>query len=71
MIARYAIYEMSPAASSAPNHGGGDEGRSAYKTPSGEEMAPASTGARTGAANFPRSSAAHNERSELARHKIK
>ena len=33
---------------------------SAYSMPSGEEMAPASTGARTGAANSPRSSAARN-----------
>ena len=51
---------LSPAAASAPHHGCGDRGPSACFTPSGEEMAPASKGDRTGAANSPRSSAARN-----------
>ena len=51
---------LSPAASSAPNYGGGDEGRSGNSTPSGEETAPTNTGANAGAENSPRNSAAKN-----------
>ena len=51
---------MSPGASSAPNYGGGDGGRSAYSTPSGNEMAPTYTSAKAGAENSLRSSAAKN-----------
>ena len=42
-----------------PGHGIDDDG-TAFSMPSGKEMAPASTGAKTGAANSPRSSAAKN-----------
>ena len=51
---------LSPAASSVPNHGGGNVGRSAYSTPSGKEMAHTKKGAKVGAENSPRSSAAKN-----------
>ena len=51
-------HSLSPAGSLAPNQGGGDGGRRAYWTPSGDKRAPASTGARTGAENSLRSTSA-------------
>ena len=51
---------LSPAASSVPNHGGGNVGRSAYSTPSGKEMAHTKKGAKVGAENSLRSSAERN-----------
>ena len=51
---------LSPASSSAPNNGGGDEGRSAESTPGGKEVAPTKTGAKEGEENSPRSSAVRN-----------
>ena len=45
---------LSPAASLAPNFGGGNGGSSADSAPSVEEMAPTKKGARAGEENSPR-----------------
>ena len=51
---------LSTAASSAPNYGSGNGGRSADPTPSGEEMTPTKTGANNTEDNSPRSGSVKN-----------
>ena len=51
---------LSPAASSAPNYGNGNGGRSSDSPLGGKEMAPTKTGAKDGGEKSPRSSSAKN-----------
>ena len=52
--------QLSPAASSAPNYGGGNGGLSADSMHNGEEMAPTKTSANEGEETSPRSGSQKN-----------